>query len=493
MPGILFAGLILLPVLTALLITRWGAGKRTRKGMHLVVGAALALQCALSALLLSAGDRSLLLFQLGPALPFALRSDGLARFFVPVISVLWALNGVYAFKYMEHIHDEKSFFVYYMLILGALTALCLAASPVMMLAFFGAVIFLSAPLYTLEKNGETAAARRRYLIYALLCAVLCAAGLLLTLPAAGNPYFTRGGSLITEEQTGASLLAGAFMACLGFSGMAGMFPLQRWLSAAHPAAAAPASAALSGVIAKAGILCLIRYLYYVLGPGLIRGSWVQTALLSFAAATVLMGSMLALGQDVLKKRLAYSSMSQLSYILCGVFLLTPAAFEGALLHVFFHAVTKSALYMCAGAVIFCTGRTEVSRLEGMGSRMPVTMTLFTAASLGLVGIPPMGGFISKWFLIEGALAPGAPRVFGWLVPAALLVSALLTAGYLLPVSIRAFHAGHGMAEDGGLGERIRLSPLMAVPMVALTAALAGFGLFPGSLIGFFRELASGLM
>lgn len=493
MPHLLFLSVILLPVITGGLISWLKAANQTTRSRRMLVGIALAIQCGLSVWLFLAEDQSLTLFKLGPSLPIALRSDGLARYFVLVISFLWAIIGAYSFKYMEHVQDEKRFFTFYMIILGALTALCLSATLITMFLFFEALTFLSTALFTIEKSQESMNASWRFLFYALISLGLCLAGVILTLPNIASPYFTPGGSLVAPEQltlSTAAMLGVVFIACLGFASMSGMFPLQGWLPAAHPVASAPASAILSSVIAKAGILCVIRYLYYVVGPDFVRGTWVQTTLLSFAVITVFMGSMLALGQKVLKKRLAYSSMSQLSYILCGVFLLTQTALNGALLHIFFHAITKTALYMCAGAIIFYTGRTRIDQYHALGKKMPVTMTMFTIAALGLVGIPPMGGFVSKWYLIEGALGIG---VFGWLAPVALIISALLTAGYLLPISISAFYDDPKLSAGMDSMRLPRLSLRMKVPMLILVAALIGFGLFPGALIGFFQGLAATLI
>ena len=496
MPNLLFIALILLPVLTGCLLMGKGDIAKNPKSRHMLVGTALVLQCVLSILVFLEGDRSQLLFQLGPALPIALRSDALARYSLLVISFLWAFTGAYSFKYMEHVHNEKRFYSFYMLILGALMATCLASTLPTLFLFFEAVTFLSMALFSIEKSAEASRASLRFLVYAIISAVLCLIGIILTVPNTITPYFTPGGSLAASSHftiSNAAMLGAVFVSCIGFASMADMFPLHGWLPAAHPVASAPASAVLSSVIAKMGILGVIRYLYYTVGPDFVRHTWVQTLLLTFAVITVFMGSMLALKQNVLKKRLAYSSMSQLSYILCGVFLMTQTALDGALLHIFFHALTKSALYMCAGAIIFYTGRTKLDQLCALGTVMPVTMTLFTIASLGLVGIPPMGGFISKWYLMEGAITGSGLGVFTWLVPVVLLVSALLTAGYLLPISISAFY--DDPKKSVGL-DRIcatRLSSRMELPMLILVAALIGFGLFPGALIDFFQALAATLI
>ncbi|MCD8067732.1 MAG: hypothetical protein LUE87_02335, partial [Lachnospiraceae bacterium] len=197
-------------------------------------------------------------------------------------------------------------------------------------------------------------------------------------------------------------------------------------------------AVLSAIITKGGVLGIIRVLYFIFAPELLAGTWVQTALLTLALITVFMGSMLAFREKLLKKRLAYSTVSQVSYVLFGLFCLdTGDAFTGAILQVVCHALVKSALFLCAGAIIYKTGKKYVGELEGIGKQMPVTMFFFTLASLSLVGIPPTGGFIAKWYLAVGALNCNI-LVFSVLGPAVLLVSALLTAGYLFPVSIQGY-------------------------------------------------------
>ena len=182
---------------------------------------------------------------------------------------------------------------------------------------------------------------------------------------------------------------------------------------------------------------MIRVIFYLFGAEVIRGTWVQTVMLILSLFTVFMGSMLAYREKILKKRLAYSTVSQVSYIIFGLMILNPIAFTGAVLHVVFHAIVKSCLFLCAGAIIHETGKIRTDELLGIGKEMPLTLWCFTFASLSLVGIPPFTGFVSKWNLCVGAMAENVP-VFSILGPIILLVSALLTAGYLLPIVIRGF-------------------------------------------------------
>ena len=273
-----------------------------------------------------------------------------------------------------------------------------------------------------------------------------------------------------------------------------MFPLHGWLPTAHPAAPSPASAVLSGIITKAGVLGCLRLIYCFIGVDFLRGTWVQTAFMSLTLFTVFMGSLLAYQEGGLKKRLAYSSVSQVSYVLFGLSTMHPIGFVGAMLHVLCHALVKDTLFMSAGAIISKTGKTQVSDLEGIGKQMPVTMWCFTLASVGLVGIPPALGFVSKWYLAQGALEmTGVAAFFSWFAPMVLLLSALLTAGYLFPISIRGFLPGRNA--DGSLKFFDKCEPthVMLIPLVILTALSLLAGMFPAQLTAFLTDLASTLM
>ena len=282
---------------------------------------------------------------------------------------------------------------------------------------------------------------------------------------------------------------------IGFGAKAGMFPLHSWLTAAHPAAPAPASAALSAVIVKGGVLALIRTVYYIVGPNFIRGTWVQTAWMTLTLLTIFMGSMLAYREKVLKKRLAYSTISQVSYILFGLSLLTPLGMTGALLHVVFHAGVKCALFLTAGIFIFRTGKTRVEEYTGIGKNMQVTLWCYTFASLALIGIPPFNGFISKWYLAQGALQSDT-GIFRMAGPVVLLLSALLTAGYLLPITIKGFLPGENFAlmerKEAEDCRREKLD-IMSAALFALTVVTILIGLFPGPLIQYASEIASSVM
>ena len=271
---------------------------------------------------------------------------------------------------------------------------------------------------------------------------------------------------------------------VGFGAKAGMMPMQSWLPAAHPVAPAPASAVLSGVITKGGIIAVIRVTYYMFGPEFLAGSWPQYVLLTLALVTVFVGSMLAYREKQLKRRLAYSTVSQVSYVLFGLMLLTEEGVQASLLQLVFHALAKDTLFLAAGAVIFSTNLTRVDQLRGIGRRMPMTMWCFTLAALSLIGIPPLAGFVSKWYLLDAGLE--APlQAFGIAGLVVLVVSALLTAGYLLPIVTNGFFPGRDF-----ITERREVGPEMTWPMIAFCAALVLLGLLPGTAIHWLGLLAA---
>jgi multicomponent Na+:H+ antiporter subunit D len=282
------------------------------------------------------------------------------------------------------------------------------------------------------------------------------------------------------------MLTVTLLAIIGFGAKSGMFPLHAWLPDAHPVAPAPASAILSGIITKVGVFAVIRFVFYIIGPGFIRGTWVQAAWISLALFTGIMGSLLAFREPALKRRLAYSTISQIGYIFFGLAVLTADGLIGALLQMVFHSIVKNALFLIAGIIILKTKKTEAADLGGIGKQMPVAMSCFAFSSLSLVGIPPLGGFTGKWYLALGSLQVG---VFSWLGLGILLFGALLAAGYLLPVVFHGFFPGAMYSGSA----RQEAGPSMLIPVLLLTIAIVILGVFPGGLISLCEKIASGLI
>lgn len=486
--------LLILPVLLpvagglAVALLKCLDNNRSRRA---AVGATLALTAAAVLPVILGGERSLVLFHLTPAVPVLMKVDHLGRLFAGFISLVFALVGFYSFEYMRHEKNEKRFYAFYLFTLAALMGLSLCGSIVTLYMFYEAMTLLSLPLVTHTMEKEAVAAGIKYLIYSVIGASCALAGIFILSNYTTTLAFTPGGALDAAKAAGheGTILAVAFVMVLGFSVKAGMFPLHGWLPTAHPVAPSPASAVLSGVITKAGVLGIIRTVYYLVGADFLRNTWVQATLLALSLITVFMGSMLAFKEGVFKKRLAYSTVSQVSYILFGLFTLTQWGLVGALLHIVFHSIIKNTLFMTAGAVIYKTGKTQVKELTGIGKQMPVVMGCYTIVSMGLIGIPPTCGFVSKWYLAQGGLATAYS--WNWVGPAVLLVSAVLTAGYLFSIVIRGFFPGAGAPREAL--PKAEPTYVMLLPMMLLAALCLLLGMFPAALTGLASAIASGLM
>ncbi len=465
---------------------------KKRNVLTTLTGLVLVLTAALALTIIFGNEKELVLLSLGENMEILFRIDNVGRLFALVVTVVWVLAGFYAFEYMKHEKEEKRYFGFYLMVFGVLLALDFAGNMVTYYLFYEMMTLLSVPLVLHSKTREAVMGGLKYLFYSLFGAYMVLFGIYFLNKYATTLDFTAGGVLDMNAIAGKEtlMLIVAFSMIIGFSVKAGMFPLHAWLPTAHPVAPAPASAVMSGIIVKMGVLGMLRVVYYLFGADFIRGTWVQKIWLILSLVTVFMGSMLAYRENVMKKRLAYSTVSQISYILFGMALLQPQALTGSLLHVVFHAVIKSTLFMSAGAIIYKTGKTSVKDLTGIGKQMPKTIWCYTFASLALIGIPPASGFISKWYLAIGALNSGM-GVFSWIGPVILLVSALLTAGYLLPITVHGFLPGADFANDDTKGkEPVKM---MVIPLAILAAFTVLLGVFPNILTDFISNIVTTIL
>ena len=461
---------------------------KNRKNLLITVGVSFAVTFLLVILALCfKEDGMITLFNLTDRLPILFKVDEVSVIFVIMTIVIFVCAGFFSFEYMKHEEKEKRYYGFYMIVLGVLIALCFAGNLITFYLFFELLTLTSMPLVLHNGSKEAIMAGLKYLFYSLCGAYMALFGLYFIERYGNTLTFSPGGviSAAAAADHGEILLGIAMAMLVGFGVKAGMFPMHAWLPSAHPVAPAPASAVLSAVIVKAGILAVVRVVYYIFGASFLRGTWVQTAWVVLALLTVFMGSMLAYREPVLKKRLAYSTVSQLSYILFGLAVMDVGSVTGGLLHVLCHGFIKSALFLCAGAIIYTTGKTRVDQLKGIGKEMPLLMWCYTIASLGLIGIPPTGGFISKWYLAEGALESGIPG-FRWAGPVILLISALLTAGYLLPLTIQGFFPGEDY--DYESFKKKEPSRYMTIPVLILTVLSVLIGLFPEYLVNYLSQI-----
>lgn len=431
------------------------------------------------------GSSDLTIWYLKKDIPVYFSIDPMGGIFSTLVVFVWILVTLYTFSYMEEDKKAARFLGCHLMTLGTLMGITSAGNLVTMYLFYEGMTLVTIGYVVHAQTKEAIAAGYKYLFYSIIGAFLGLVGFFYIYQFGTTLAFVPGGVLEAGKIAGHETLLRVVILgmIIGFGSKAGMFPLHGWLSTAHPVAPAPASAILSGVNTKMGVLAIIRVIYYIAGPEFIRGSFVQYVGIFLTLLTVFMGSMLAYKERIMKRRLAYSTVSQVSYILFGVLLLYPLALVGAMLHVIYHSVIKNNLFLCAGAVIHQTGSTHVAEYRGIGKRMPVTMICFTMASLALVGIPPFSGFVSKWELCMGALASGIgfAKIAG---PVILLISALLTAGYLLTVSVHAFY-------DKPVQDKFcEADYKMLLPMIILAILALGLGIFAEPVLSFMTNVVS---
>ena len=408
-------------------------------------------------------------------LTFSFFTDYIGIIFAALTVILWIAAGIYSIDYLKEDRHKKRFFVFFVLLGVSLLLMSFASNLFTFYLCYELVTLLSFPLVLHDGTKESVKAGIKYLIYSFTGAYLALLGFFLlnpcleTLSFAKTADFT--GKLITVTGTKEELAV--FLMILGFGVKAGMWPMHSWLPTAHPVAPSPASGILSGMIVKAGVLGIIRVLFFMGGAEVIRESTLRFVWIALVLITVLLGSLKAFREPVLKKRLAYSTVSQAAYILFGLSMLGPAAYEGAVLQMMAHAFAKCALFLIAGALIHATGRKNADDFPGIGKKYPLLMSCFILCSLSLIGIPPTGGFVAKWFLGVGALEAAEVGFATWFGPVVLLISALLTAGYLLPMGVKAFMPGRDEKDE--FADCGSISLLMQLPILVLTVLSVALG------------------
>jgi len=423
-------------------------------------------------LLLGGGIIEFHIWQIFTNVPLLLRVDGFGLLFACVASLLWIATTVYAIGYMRglHEHAQTRFYSFFAISLSATMGVALSANLLTIYFFYEMLSVSTFPLVTHMQDKEARTGGRTYLGY-LLFTSLC-----LLLPALSWCYVWLDGGTVTMDfladtgkvgefsQTTQIILLALFT--FGFA-KAGLMPLHSWLPGAM-VAPTPVSALLHAVaVVKVGVFCVIRVYSDIFGTEVLRELDGEDWLIGIACATILISSLIALSQDNLKRRLAFSTIGQLGYVVLGATLATDMGIGGSVLHIAMHACGKITLFFCAGAIFVASGKKYVSQLRGLGRRMPITMGAFMIGSLSVIGLPPLGGFVSKWYIALGALDRDAIWVVG-----VLLVSSLLNLFYLLPVAVTAFFRTDETEENPGIQE----APMACVVPLALTA-LGCFVLF----------------
>lgn len=499
MNGALFVAAIFLPIVLALPISlvKWKKETDWMIYTELVV----LVTSGMVFYALGHADRQMhTLFRFANNLEVGFRIDGLASVFAALVSFLWPLATLYAFEYMKELDHRETFFMFYVMTFGVTLGIAFSGNILTMYCFYEMLTIVTLPLIMHTLTREAILASRTYLLYSLGGAAFAFIGMVFILYYGVTGDFTPGGvflSPVMESRQGMLLIV-YVLTFFGFSVKTAMWPFGGWLPKAG-VAPTPVTALLHAVaVVKAGAFALMRVTYYSFGADFLRGTWAQTTVMSFVIITIVYGCSRALKETHLKRRLAYSTMSNLSYILFGVVLMSPLGLVGALCHMVFHAFMKISSFFCVGAVMHQTHKNYVHEINGMGKKMPVVFTIFTISGLALMGVPGLPGFISKWNLAKAALDSTHPLALIGVF--ALLVSAILTAIYMMSISFRAFVPGRDFetvqsrSERNCEGTEQFRDPgwMMLVPLVVFVVVMVCFGLHSGPLVGAFCEIASEL-
>lgn len=381
--------------------------------------------------------------------------------------------------------------MFYTITYGVVLGIAFAEDLMTMYFFYELLTLVTLPLIMYSLSREAILASRKYLYYSLGGAAFGFIGLIFVIVYAASPDFVLGGSLDIAKIGDKSniLLLIYVLAFLGFGVKAAVCPFNSWLPDAG-VAPTPVTALLHAVaVVKAGAFAIIRLTYYCFGTEFLRGTWAQNVVMAVVIFTIVYGCSRAVKETHMKRRLAYSTISNLSYILFGVTIMTPLGLVGALSHMVFHAIMKICSFFCVGAVMYKTGKNYVYEIDGFGRKMPCVFGIFTISALALMGVPGLCGFVSKWNLANAAIASDNPLAF--IGTAALLISALLTAIYMLTMVIRAFFPEKDFDYDA-IADIKDPNWHMLLPLFLFVAAMLFFGLHSAPMVGFFEHIAEGI-
>ncbi|HHX73879.1 MAG TPA: monovalent cation/H+ antiporter subunit D family protein [Firmicutes bacterium] len=456
-------------LLAASSLVVWLSGERRQRQGTIIALFALLLSGALYLPLaaeIAAGRVLLAAYDLLPPLGLSLRLDTLSYAMIILFHCSGAILVLYMLNY-PFTQGGRRFKTAFLLIVACATGVAAAGNIMSFFLFFEVMSLLFFILVIHHRTEKATAAALKFLYMTIGGSVLFFMSTAIIFVRTGQAGWQAGllqpGGLTTVAFIG-------YLVAFGIK--AAMFPLHLWLADAYGEAPVPAMALSSMIMLKTGAYGLIRFLYGVFGVELVHREGWSAVILILATVTILYGSFCAFAAKDLLRRLAYSGMAQMGYIIFGIALLQPQALLGGIYHIFAHMLMKGTLILCAGAILAKTGKRAVSELAGIGSEMPLTMICFALASLTAVGLPPMNIFLTKWYLSQGALAAGMP-----LMILVLLASSILNAAYYLPIVFNAFFG----AKNRDLQKKLawdRLSPAMAIPLLLLAAGCIAFNLLP---------------
>jgi len=417
------------------------------------------------------------------------RVDAFGLLFATVSSFLWIITTFYSIGYMRTAkeHAQTRYYTCFAISLSSTVAVAFSANLITLFVFYEILSLATVPLVGHKETPEAIEGARKYFLYLLsLSKTLLLAGIIIVYMVAGTTDFQSHGLL--SSQPGSTLLFGTFFLFLYGFAKGAVMPVHNWLPSAM-VAPTPVSALLHAVaVVKVGVFSILRVVLHIYGVDLMSRMGLGIAAAYVVSFTILVGSIIALSKDNLKARLAYSTVSQLSYVILGAVLLTPSSMVGGIMHIANHAFSKITLFFCAGSLYCAAHKTEVSQLSGIGKKMPWTMVAFFIASLSMIGVPPAAGFNSKWYLALGAIEAHQIPIL-----VILLASTVLNAAYFLPITYKAFfekeepslptdHGGHDHHEE------IREIPMVVVPLVLTAIISLLIGIYPDYFLSLAQEV-----
>lgn len=470
-----------IPMITAILIMASGKKPNLRESWS-IIGAILTFLSVFTLLprILAGGSFQCTLFTLYPGISVKFHLDGLGILFAGTASFLWILAGFYCIGYMRGLneHAQTRFYVCYAVSVGGAMGAAFAGNLFTLYLFYEIVSIFTYPLVAHHQDAEGYEGSKKYIVYLMFTskAFLLPAMVLVYLQCGTLDFSTTGivNGIFPHDASGILVIVTYCLCFFGFA-KAGVMPLHSWLPSAM-VAPTPVSALLHAVVVvKVGVFSVCRVMLSVFGINLLQGLHLGIVTAYFVSFTIVVASVIALSKSNLKARLAYSTVSQLSYIILGVAMLTPNSITGGLIHIANHAFSKITLFFCAGAIFVATGKKDIKELGGLGYRMPFTMIAFGLASLSMIGAPPVSGFVTKWYLALGAM-----DLHNVILLVVLLVSSLLNAGYFVPIFLQSFY-GKPLPADKSATGSLEASPLimfMVVPLFITAVASVLFGIYP---------------
>jgi multicomponent Na+:H+ antiporter subunit D len=458
-PPVLMALALAIPLVGAVLIVMSDGRPNQRETVSVATAIVLfAVVASLVPTVFAGGRPELNIWQIMPGLEIAFKLEPLGMMFACIASGLWTVNAIYSIGYMraKKEHHQTRFYACFAIAIGGAVGVAMSGNMLTLFFCYEVLTLSTYPLVAHHGDQESIRSGRIYLGILLGTSILfLLGGVIWTFTVAGTLDFRPGG-ILDGRLAGPAIGLMLFLYMYGI-GKAALMPIHRWLPAAM-VAPTPVSALLHAVaVVKAGVFTVLKVIVYLFGPEFLRQSGYADWLMYIAGASLLLASCIALTKDNLKARLAYSTVSQLAYVVLGAALFVPMGIVGGAMHIAMHAFGKITLFFCAGAIYVASGKTEISSMDGIGRVMPVTLTAFLIGSLSVIGLPPFGGAWSKYFLALGSMESGHV-VF----VAVLMISSLLNVAYLLPVVARGFFAG-------APGSGIKEAPVFCVVPLCVTA------------------------